>query len=244
MAGNKIPSGDVPSHLSEIYSRFRIPPNLQMHMINAAGVASIIADHWKGTQKMIRDDMIAAVLLHDLGNIVKFDLKSHERIRLLGREAERVDFWRRVQSEVTAKYGHDDHQVTLKMAVELGLSKRVMELIDGLGRFSDGKLDVARDSDFELKICSYSDCRVGPYGVMSLDQRFRDLMERYANSPKAVVFEGLSRMIAELQTQVTGDISLAANKIDDQSISSYVTAFAESAGLPTFWSRQGLDRSH
>ena len=51
-------------------------------------------------------------LLHDLGNIVKFDLEKYPDF--LGKEKPRLEYWKKVQKEVREKYGSDDHDVAIK----------------------------------------------------------------------------------------------------------------------------------
>lgn len=56
-----------------IYERFRIPGNLQMHMFRVAGVGELISNNWKGLD-ISKEDIVAALLIHDIGNIVKFNM--------------------------------------------------------------------------------------------------------------------------------------------------------------------------
>lgn len=71
--------------IKEIYKMFRVPPNLQEHMIRVAKVARFIFDHWVGP-KLDWQKLEKICLLHDLGNVVKFDLDRYPEF--LGRERE------------------------------------------------------------------------------------------------------------------------------------------------------------
>ena len=60
----------------EVYKKFGIPPNLQEHMLRVFEVTSYIEKHWKG--ETVDWDLAKKIaLLHDLGNVVKFDFDKH-----------------------------------------------------------------------------------------------------------------------------------------------------------------------
>jgi HD domain len=164
-------------NILEIYKKYQIMPQLGEHQLRVASVADFICEHITLTPALSqreRENVVLACLLHDMGNILKFDLtKSHS---LLNLEID-VEFWQRVKEEYKKKYGNDEHQAALKMAAELGAGARVFELIDCIG-FNNGKAN-AETEDFGKKICAYSDMRVGPKGIISLEDRMADLRVRY-----------------------------------------------------------------
>jgi len=49
-------------------------PSLQLHMFRVAGVASVICENFKQPELINQDDIVSACLLHDMGNIIKFNL--------------------------------------------------------------------------------------------------------------------------------------------------------------------------
>lgn len=57
--------------IQEIYRRYSIPPNLERHMLQVAAVGEYICTHWSGPE-LNSQLILQALLLHDLGNIVKF----------------------------------------------------------------------------------------------------------------------------------------------------------------------------
>ena len=59
-------------NILEIYKEHNVMPNLQEHMLRVAAVASLICDNC--TEKLNKEDIITACLLHDIGNIVQFQL--------------------------------------------------------------------------------------------------------------------------------------------------------------------------
>lgn len=162
-------------NISDVYKKYQIMPQLAEHQLKVAGVAKLVCDN--SAQKQEADDIIAACLLHDMGNVIKFDLSVTDRL-LPGRfSSEELAFWQRVKDEFMAKYGKDEHHATVKIIQEIGISERVVGLVDCIG-FQNGKSN-AESGDWGKETCAYSDMRVGPAGVISLEQRFQDLRVRY-----------------------------------------------------------------
>lgn len=112
--------------INEVYKKFGTPPNLKEHMIRVCGIVSLLENNWKGEQvDWILTKKIA--LLHDLGNVVRFDLDSYSEF--LGNEQKNVEKWKVIQDEVIKKYGTDDHEATQKMLNEIGLEQDAIETI-------------------------------------------------------------------------------------------------------------------
>ncbi|MGD0665386.1 MAG: HD domain-containing protein [Rhabdochlamydiaceae bacterium] len=194
------------SSINEIYERFNIMPYLQLHMRRVAAVGELILSAESDASK---DDVVAALLLHDLGNIVKFRLEEEDAT------------WKKIQQEMIAKYGSVDHGATEKMVHELGVNDRVASLIAGMG--FDNLPGVIESSDRELKICLYSDQRVAPYGVVSLQERFADLRKRYKGTALASRFdEAQEERALLLEQQIFNDLSLKPSEINDLTIAGFL----------------------
>jgi hypothetical protein len=157
----------------EIYQRYKIMPNLQEHMLKVAGVALMIGQSlsrpWDET------DVINACLLHDMGNILKFNLERFPDFL----EPEGLEYWQAVKNDFQAKYGFSEHTATLLIAKELNVSPRTLSLIKSVG-FLQAK-DNFETADLSRKICAYADMRVAPHGVVLLADRLADLAQRYGN---------------------------------------------------------------
>ena len=54
----------------EIYKKYHLPENLQMHMLRVAACANLIIDNWIG-EKIDKEAIIRVSLLHDMGNMLK-----------------------------------------------------------------------------------------------------------------------------------------------------------------------------
>ena len=57
-------------NILEIYKKYHLPENLQMHMLRVAACSNLIIDNWKG-KEIDKQSIIRVCLLHDMGNMVK-----------------------------------------------------------------------------------------------------------------------------------------------------------------------------
>lgn len=162
---------------AELYQKYRLMPNLQLHMYRVAGVATEICDHIQPQfqAELQRNEVLAACLLHDVGNIIKFDLQKFPQFL----EPEGLEYWQQVQNEFFANYGFDEHKATLRIAQEIGVNPQVVELIKAIG-FAQVH-DHGEEVTVNHQICAYADVRVTPFGVVSLEERLQDLEERYGD---------------------------------------------------------------
>ncbi len=221
-------SEEIIEEVNGIYEEFDSPQNLREHMMRVAGAVSLICDNWKGP-KINKDDAIAAALLHDLGNVVKYDLSSEGR-RLVGDDSD-IETLKELQQKMVAKYGKDADAASAKMAQEAGVNERVLELIAENG--IDHIEDTANSNDMERKILKYCDLRALPRGIGSLDERFEEVRVRY--STRNVFAKALdeNQLIAwkETANRIETDIFKNVKKgfkpssITDKSVSKYIEEF-------------------
>ena len=141
-----------------------------------AAVGKYLIDYWQGPA-IDESAIVTALLVHDLGNLVKFDLTGSTKAldpTLLTNE------WREQQTQLRAKYGYHSHQATLQMLQELGLPEKVRQLAAKMN--AADVCQIAEDS-LAQQICEYADLRVIPTGVTSLHDRLVDLRHRYSHHP-------------------------------------------------------------
>jgi hypothetical protein len=116
--------------------------------------------------------VVTACLLHDMGNIIKFKLNVPEFL-----QPEGLKYWEGVRQEFKDKYKGDEHVATIEIAKEIGVSDSVIKLIQAIS-FLRAHENVTTE-DFSRKITAYSDDRVTPHSVVSLEDRLADLRRRY-----------------------------------------------------------------
>ena len=143
-------------------------PNLVDHQLRVAGVAMQICDAINGVE-IDRDAIIKTCLLHDMGNIIKFNLDYFPEFL----EPEGLEYWQKVKDEYIEKYGKDENNEKMKIEKELPVFNNVIEFINSIG-FSQAEKN-KEDNNFSIKICCYSDMRVRPEGIVLLSDRLNDL---------------------------------------------------------------------
>ncbi len=127
-------------------------------------------------QKVPVDERLVALgcLLHDMGNILKSDPYSLPELFA----PEGSEYWSEVKNDFAKIYGTNEHDATLAIIKECGVSDTVIELIQSMG-FSKAE-KVLNAGSRELMIIEYSDQRVAPFGVVSMHERLEEGTRRYA----------------------------------------------------------------
>ncbi len=219
---------EIIQNINTIYDRFFITPNLREHMLRAASVGKQICEHWQGP-KINKEDIIAVLLIHDLGNIVKMDLETETGLKILGKEAQNIGHWKKIKKEIIQKYGYDDHEVTEKMANELNMSKQLIFILNHKILLKNDF--ILNSNDYNIKIAAYCDQRIGPFGILPLKVRFAEIKERYGkrtgtnlNTPKLDFFMECGIKIEE---QIFQHLKITPDNINDQSIVSYFKSFQQ-----------------
>lgn len=197
--------------IDEIYKKYHIMPNLKQHMFRVTGVAEVLGRELLSTDEL--DDVITAALLHDMGNMAKFDLEYFPQFL----EPEGLEHWQKIQNDFWAKYGKNAHDATLKILDELEVSDRVKALVNAVS-FNKAKQTLDSD-DYGRKICAYADMRVAPYGVVSLKERLDDGQKRYGSKDKKNTFSYvMGAYLRKIETQLFEKSSFAPEQITDEAV--------------------------
>jgi hypothetical protein len=151
-----------------------------MHQLRVAAVAKLVCENF--TKPIDADNVVLACLFHDMGNIIKSDLSYFPEFL----EPEGLAYWQTVKDGFIQKYGTEEHIAMLSIAKEVGLPPAAINYLENIG-FSKLENTAARDS-FEIKICSYADMRVGPYRVLSIDERLAEGRKRYEGRKDSKAF--------------------------------------------------------
>ena len=183
-------------------------------MYRVAGVASIICRNT--SLDLDADKMIAACLLHDMGNIIKINLQILPELL----EPEGAEYWGTVKARFIEKYGPDENQATHRIVEEIRVNPRVLELIDSFGFVKT--IDVYRSNDLAKQICCYADTRVTPLGVASLRERIEEGRKRHLRSGKAIQgdnrFKELVSYLERIEQCVFEHCTLRPEEITDSGI--------------------------
>ncbi len=205
------------NNIKDIYKKYKIMPNLQLHQIRVAAVAAQICDSL--SIEVDKESIITACLLHDMANIIKFNLNYFPELN----EPEGLEYWQDVKNDYILRYGNDEHQASLMIARELGVSDYIYELIYCID--SSSVEIIAMEDDFGKKICIYADNRVTPHGIVSAEERSLEAKERYKDHPHAFNEEGRSFFMNNLfsiEKQIFSHTDIKSESINDESVSKYL----------------------
>lgn len=176
---------------SQIYEKYKIMPQLQTHMLRVASVSSIICNHF--TKPVDKDLIVSACLLHDIGNIVKFKLERYPEFL----KPQGLKFWQKVQNDFISKYSKDDNKTTYKILNELKINSSVYKLIKSI-EFKKASLNSKLTANLESKICHYSDARVAPIGILTLDERLQELKVRFMKN-RGIDEKGFNKIASSMR---------------------------------------------
>jgi hypothetical protein len=208
----EIGSDYIIKNIASIYDKYQIMPQLGLHMLRVASVGALIYDSWQGPE-IHKKDIVAVLLIHDLGNIVKFTgLDEH---------------WEGIRQSIIKKYGMDDHEATNKIAMELGVEPRLYYLLEKQGNLLGNKDLVLSSDDYDLKICCYCDWRAAPYGIVSITERLNNLIERKRGLPVEKIYASLKESVIDLEKQVFSNTSIKPESITNESVNTKVNLYGK-----------------
>lgn len=187
-------------------------PQLQEHMLRVAGVASIICDNIN--IKIDKERIVKALLVHDMGNMSKIKLDRFPETA----EPEGMEYWQKILDDFRSTYGDNDYDATYKILNELKLPEEMQKLVKSI-EFANMTV-IARENSIETKICIYSDARVAPTGVVSLNERLSEVKDRYIKN-KGVseeFFKNLSKSAFQIEIQIFENCSIKPNNITEDKV--------------------------
>lgn len=192
-----------------------------MHMLRVAAFGTIVTDKFDPNITIDRESLLKAMLIHDMGNILKFDMNV---TRSLGINEEQIRIIEIIQSEFRQKYGSDEHTATYAIAHEIGVPPKAHHILTNMGS-SKIKHMISTD-DWEVKIATYADNRIDPRGVTTLMKRWQDVLDRYKGTAHklgdAVEVEERKNHSFELERQIQSKCNLDLQNINDSTIAPYI----------------------
>ena len=200
-------------NIIEIYKRYHLPENLQMHMLRVAACSNLIINNWTG-QEIDKESIIRVSLLHDMGNMVKIPEDFSKDKEFL-----------QIRKKYFDKYGTNDHEINLEIGKQEGLTEKEIIILDG--KRSRKNEETLKSDSYERKICAYCDQRVAPDGVVGIKERLEDAKVRYKNKPLSVWSnEEKANHLIEcslgIEKQIMEHCKLNPEDINDNSIEKYI----------------------
>lgn len=197
--------------IKQIYEKYQIMPQLATHMLRVAGVGKLILAGWK--DPIDSDLVIRTLLLHDMGNITKFNLSDAWQKKMKGADTTMdLPHWRTVQQEFWDRYGKDTHGATNAIISELG-QQDVLTVLEQehTGYATGDESQILRQSD-PAQIFAYCDVRVTPSGVVPMKERITDLHKRYGRELPWYDF------LYKLEEQVREQTTIDLDSIDEHDV--------------------------
>jgi len=195
-------------NVKQAYDKYAIPPNLQKHMLRVAALSLQLVENWK-KDKLDKESITLACVFHDMANIIKFNFNKPS---LFKEEEYQAEYWKRIQVNTIQKYGKNVHLATLIICREIGLSKKVLKIIEDLEW--DNTLQFLKQKNYESAIPVYCDMRIGPHGILLFKDRIRDLENR--NKTHDMNF--IKKAAGLLEKTLQQHISININNVNDTQI--------------------------
>lgn len=195
-----------------IYEKYKITPNLQEHMLRVCSIVEFIQNHWQGATNINWDSVKKIALLHDMGNIVRFDFDKYPDF--LGKEKANVQYWKRVQLDMIKKYGTDENKVTKKILLEIGLESKLLHII--LQKSFGNSVATSNSNNWILKILYYADLRALPFRIGSLTERLNDIKDRIPKYNNRSDFNDLVEACKSIEKQIQSQLNIPVNEISDK----------------------------
>ena len=205
-------------NIIEIYKKYHLPENLQMHMLRVAACSNLIIDNWNG-KEIDKKSIIRVCLLHDMGNMVKIPEDFSKDEEFLN-----------IRKKYFNKYGTNDHEINLEIGKQEGLTEKEIIILDG--KRSRKNEETLKSDSYEIKICAYCDQRVAPDGVVGIKERLEDAKIRYKDKPLSVWSnEEKANHLIEcslgIEKQIMKYCKLKPENINDDSIKTYIEKLKE-----------------
>lgn len=185
-------------------------------MIRVTVIVLYIRDNWKGPNIDWKSLVIAA-LLHDVGNIVRFNFDANTDI--YGSEALRLDYWKAKKQEMIEKYGADDHEATQNMLREIKADPAIVDNI--LSKSFADSVEISESHDWANKILLYADMRVLPDGIGTLKERLDELKQRRSDIANDPSFIAKISALEKLEKQIQENLSVPVASITNDLVDKY-----------------------
>lgn len=203
--------------IKDIYKEYKVMPMLALHQLRVASVALQICDSL--SIEVDKESLTKACLLHDIANIIKFNLNYFPEHN----EPEGIDYWQKVKDECIKKYGNNEHNASVEIVRELGLSDYIAHLVDIIE--PEYVVKVNNGKDLGEKIGIYADNRVTPHGVFSIEERNLEAKKRYENHPHSFgdkEREFFMKNMSSIEEQIFSYSNIKPEDINDESIMKYL----------------------
>lgn len=199
-------------HVNTVYSRYHIPKNLQQHMLRVGALAQIILDNWQG-ESIDKQSIVTCALYHDIAKPVTFEVDKQRQYVATDEEFNQV---KRTIDGMIAKYGPEEHVAVIKIFEEIGCSEETIRLINNTEWIYLPRL--LEENDIPSLLLNYCDMRIGPKGILPIQERFVDLKSR---APFPGIDE-IAKLSPKLESLIQSLTTIDLSTITDDLINSQI----------------------
>lgn len=198
--------------ITQTYIRYQISANLQQHMLRVGALAQIILDQWKDVS-IDKQSIITCALYHDIAKPVTFDIEKQRQYVATEEDFNQV---KRTIEDMIKKYGAKEHIAVIKIFEEIGCSSETIRLINNLEWIYTPRL--LQENNIPALLLNYCDMRIGPKGILPIQERFADLKSR---APFAGIDE-IAALSPELESTIQALTTINLNNITDDQIDTQI----------------------
>lgn len=154
------------------YEKFTTPKNLQEHMLRVAVLSKIIFNKWTGPT-INENAVLKACALHDVAKPITFDIAKQAQYGMPPKDIENLE---KLQKFIIGKYGIDEHKASVGICKDLGMEIKAIEILENI----EWKYipDLFKTNNIEPLVAIYCDMRIGPKGILTMQERINDLKKR------------------------------------------------------------------
>jgi hypothetical protein len=215
-------NANIRARINSIYDQYSIPINLRNHMINVAAVAELLCDNCK--ELVDKEAIIETALIHDLGNFIKMDFSKKTQYIFDERDIPKIPFFKEKQKEFIAKYGGDTNKANIKIAKEINAPSKVIKILEN----DLYKLDETKLKNLDAVIFYYSDLRVSPTQITSMQERTDEYAKRYnilADKTRLAYSEKFVVFAKKLEIELFKKMKIAPSDVNTNSCAKYVEKY-------------------
>lgn len=200
--------------IQQIYEKYSTPKNLQGHMLRVGALSKIICDNWTG-QDINKLEIIKACALHDIAKPVSFDVSPENLLRYKISPEDQINLIE-LQKFIKTKYGDDEHKASVGMCKDIGMDTVGLRVLDNIEWFYIPEL--LKVNDLESLASIYCDMRIGPKGILNIQERIGNLISRY--TPDKYAHNDFERNGQNLEQKIQEFVSIDLNSITDENLNS------------------------
>lgn len=197
--------------VSQIYQKYMTPKNLQEHMLRVTALAKIITDNWTG-EDIDSMSVIKACLMHDIAKPVGFNT-SPENQKKYNMSDTDIQNQEKLKKYIKDNFGEDEHKAATEMCKTMNLGEGSVSVVDKMEwSYLPGLM---KENDLNTIIAVYCDMRIGPNGILSLQERFDNLKARTGKDHSDLFADAL-----EVENVLQKNSNIDLNGITDPDLNS------------------------